>query len=864
MYRSSLISKLLRNIFSLIPLLFLVVLLITNIVIEALSQIDKSADKQYREFIQASIAQQAKVVGTLAMDYAWWDEAIIKLVESPDRDWADNNIGSYMNEKFGISMSFVLGRDDQIISAFKDGIYSLNLDYLLQNATLIKMHKIARSMSISSPTPVHSLARVGTELFIVGAFPFTPEVERNGPRAGSHLSVLTFLKRVDDEFLKNHAKAFHLNIQDVTLGKSKAGVPLYDLDNVHIGNLQYSPPIPSKEFLTKVIVPILLLVVVLSVIIFMVVRGRKQISDLNREIKTDKNKLKINSEILKGIHEAVVITDSEGRITEVNDSHCQLMGYEREEVIGKDTSLFKSGIHDAEFYRQMWHELNTNGHWEGEVYDKRKNGEIFPKWLSISAVEDEAKNDKKFIGIFTDISKLKEQEKRLKQIAHFDSLTQLPNRLLFQERVEQKLLMANRRDGGLVAIFFIDIDHFKHVNDSLGHSVGDQLLITIAKRITESLRASDTVSRICSDDERAPVIARIGGDEFTVALDGIHDIQEITPIITRLQSSLNEPLFLDRKEVFPSASIGISVYPHDGDNYSTLMKHADTAMYCSKKEGRNLFHFFSNEMNMYASKRIELESSLRKALKNGDFTLHYQPKMDMARDHVYGVEALIRWHDQELGFIPPSDFIPVAEETSLILDIGDWVLNTACCQVAEWNKADNVNIQLAVNLSGRQFKDSELLSKIVTALNKSGLQPSALELEVTETVMIDDIDHAISSLQSLRDIGVSIAIDDFGTGYSSLSYLKQLPVDTLKLDRSFSAQMQDDERVAAITESIIHMGQKLALMIVAEGIETEHQSAQLLEYGCNYQQGFLHARPLPAEAALNFIYSHQERINDLN
>lgn len=663
---------------------------------------------------------------------------------------------------------------------------------------------------------------------------------------------------MDDLFLGEHAEAFHLEIHNVSITDGSTGMPLYSIDGIKVGTLTYSPPTPSKEFLTKVITPILLLATILSLIFFLVFRELRQISNLNNEIKTDRNKLKINNEILKGIHEAVVITDSRGNIKEANDSHCQLMGYSREEILGKNTRLFKSGRHNDEFYQQMWNDLMTKGHWEGEVYDKRKSGEIFPKWLSISVVEDESK-EKNYIGIFSDISELKEQEKRLKQIAHFDSLTQLPNRLLFQERVEQKLLYANRRGGGLVALFFIDIDNFKHVNDSLGHSIGDQLLIEIANRITKSLRMSDTVGRIYSDDDdQILVVARIGGDEFTVALDGMHDVKEITPIITRLQTSLCKSILFDGQEVFPSASVGISVFPHDGDDYNSLMKHADTAMYCSKKSGRNLFHFFSKEMNTVASKRIELESGLRKALKNENFILHYQPKMDVAENRIHGVEALIRWNDPELGVIPPSDFIPIAEETDLILKIGEWVLETACKQVAEWNRTSNSNIQLAVNLSARQFKDPDLLSKIIVALYRSGLQPNKLEIEVTETVMIDDIDHAIHTLQALRDKGVSIAIDDFGTGYSSLSYLKQLPVDTLKLDRSFTSVIHDNSRVAAITESIIHMGQKLSLMIVAEGVETEQQSKQLLEYGCKYQQGFLHARPLPTESVIDFIHSYQK------
>ncbi len=568
--------------------------------------------------------------------------------------------------------------------------------------------------------------------------------------------------------------------------------------------------------------------------------------------------LRLSHEVLQSTSEAVVVTDTHGIIQEVNAAYCQLTGYRADEVLGKNPRTHKSDRHDADFYRDMWAALTEQGHWRGEIWDQRKNGEVYPKWLSISAVRNDQGVTTHYVGVFSDITERKDQEARLEQMALYDSLTTLPNRLLFKEHVTQKLLKARRQPDNKIALLFIDLDHFKHVNDSLGHAAGDRLLVEVAQRISQSLRGSDSIGRVTSNPRDASsMVARMGGDEFTVAIDGLQDNEAIALIIERLRTTLDLPVLLGQQEVFVSASIGVSVFPDDGANYEELVKNADMAMYRSKNAGRNQFTFFSPALDNIASRRIELEAGLRRALHEGGFILHYQPKICAASGSIDGMEALVRWQHPDKGLIPPGDFIQVAEDTGLIVPMGEWIIATACRQVQIWNQTQHTSLKLAVNLSARQFSDPALLDKILAILQTSGFPPEQLELEVTESSIISNIETAIQTLNQLRAAGISVAIDDFGTGYSSLSYLRKLPLDTLKIDRSFISSITTDKKVAAIVKTIIDMGQNLQLAIVAEGVETAEQSALLNRYNCPCQQGFLFSRPLDTDTMTRFITQTQ-------
>ncbi len=555
--------------------------------------------------------------------------------------------------------------------------------------------------------------------------------------------------------------------------------------------------------------------------------------------------LMLASHVMRSTSEAVVITDADNYVVDVNEAYCDITGYNREEVLGENPSLVRSSLHDEAFYQIMWQTLAKQGCWKGEIWDRRKNGEVFPKWLAINAVKNEQGKLTHYVGVFSDISELKSKEAELQALAHFDPLTRLPNRVLCKELVEQQLFNA-KRSRHKVALLFIDLDHFKHVNDSLGHAAGDELLVEVAQRLERSLLQTGTA---CADASvSGHTIARLGGDEFIIAIDNLQAVDGLGDLVERMQQAIREPMLIQQKTVHVDSSIGIAIYPDDGQSYGKLSRHADTAMYRAKEGGRNRFVFFTEEMNRQAHQRLEMEIELRQSLEAGHFEVYYQPKICTASTKVYGMEALVRWNHPELGVVSPLDFIQIAEDTGLIIPLGEWILQQACHYCVNLNRQTSTAIQVAVNISARQFADPQLVDKVIRALAETGLEASQLELEVTESMVIGDIDDAIKTINQIRALGVKIAVDDFGTGYSSLSYLKRLPIDTLKIDRSFVNPLDDpaalDDRV--IVEAIIRMGQQLRMKIVAEGVETSTQDLVLCRLGCDLLQGYLYSRPLSA------------------
>jgi len=542
--------------------------------------------------------------------------------------------------------------------------------------------------------------------------------------------------------------------------------------------------------------------------------------------------------------EAILITDQDNRIVEINPAFTRLTGYTIDEVRGANPRILASGRTTPETYQTLWASLQSGGHWQGELWDRHKDGHIYPKWASISTILDEQGNITHYLASFTDISERKAAEERIDYLAHHDVLTGLPNRFSLENRLDQALLTA-RREQIQLAVMFIDLDRFKIINDTLGHHIGDLLLAEVAKRLRQCVRESD-------------IVARIGGDEFVVVLAGMAAMADATSVANKVLYRLAEPYLIEGHTLHSSPSIGIGTFPGDGDTAEALMKAADTAMYHAKDQGRNNAQYFTAAMNAEAYERMTLERELRIALRENQFELHYQPQVCTHNKAVCGVEALVRWRHPERGLIPPLSFIPIAEESGLIEELGGWVLNEACRQLAVWRREGIEGIRMAVNLSAHQLRSSDLIDIVGSTMARHGIDHGDLELEVTESVAMHDPEHAIQRLTALRDMGVELAIDDFGTGYSSLAYLKLLPIQTLKLDRSFVKDIESDENDAAISAATIALAHSLGLKVVAEGVETAAQSGFLEAHACDFLQGYLHGRPEPAERLTGMLPHRSE------
>jgi diguanylate cyclase (GGDEF)-like protein/PAS domain S-box-containing protein len=536
--------------------------------------------------------------------------------------------------------------------------------------------------------------------------------------------------------------------------------------------------------------------------------------------------------------QGVMITDDEGRILRVNNVFTDLTGFSSEDAIGEKPSILRSGHHDPEFYAGMWHDLLAKGRWAGEVTNRRKNGEIFVAWETISTVYDDSGLPRYFIAMFQDVTDQKLANQRIYQLAHYDILTQLPNRQLLGDRITHALDRA-RRQGSWLGLLFIDLDKFKVVNDTLGHHAGDKLLAIVAERLTKCVRASDTV-------------ARLGGDEFAILLEGIDSLSDIERVAEKIITTTAEAIPLEGRQWRIGASVGISLYPRDGEDMGSLLKNADTAMYKAKADGRNRFQFFDASLAQQAAEHVARESALRQAIAEQGLHLHYQPLVDIASGRVIGVEALVRWRHAG-KMIPPDEFIPLAEESGLIVPLGQWVAHTACAEIAALTQRLGRSLRLSLNVSALELKHAGYLDTLLQAVSDSGLPPASLELEITETSMMQELRGKATLFERLSDQGISIAIDDFGTGYSSLSYLKRLPVDTLKIDRTFVLDTPTDPDDCAIIRTIIYMGRSLGLRMVAEGVENADQLAFLREQGCDIAQGYLFSRPLPLNELENLL-----------
>lgn len=546
--------------------------------------------------------------------------------------------------------------------------------------------------------------------------------------------------------------------------------------------------------------------------------------------KDAEEKLLLANKVFENTIEGIVVTDPKGQIVQVNPGFTAITGYAAEEAIGHNPRILKSDRHPQHFYHHMWTQLVHDGHWAGEIWNRRKNGESYPEWLTISAVKNEAGLTTNYVSIFHDITELKSQEDALKYQAQHDALTGLPNRMLLDDRLRMALAQLGR-SGEKLALLFLDLDNFKNINDGLGHGAGDALLIDLSRRLEGLLRAGDT-------------LARLGGDEFLILLPEVDGVEGVSHIATRILEALGRPFSLGDVEFFVTASLGVTIAPDDGNEAGKLIKNADMAMYRAKSLGRNNYQFFTPEMDAAAHRRISLESKLRKAIEGERFELHYQPLVRMDSGCIVGVEALVRWRDGDT-LVSPAEFIPLAEDSGLILPLGEWVLRTAARQARLWQDA-GFDLGMSVNISSRQFAGPGLAQTLGEVLADTELQPGRLYFEITESMLMGDVAKAEATLNSLRAAGGTFFLDDFGTGYSSLSYLKRLPIDGLKIDRSFIRDITEDQDSLAIVTAIVSMARTLNLRIVAEGVETEAQRRILAGLGPMSMQGYLASRPVPA------------------
>lgn len=555
-------------------------------------------------------------------------------------------------------------------------------------------------------------------------------------------------------------------------------------------------------------------------------------SDITQRRK-DEDSLRQAAAVFDATQEGVLVTDARQQIVHCNPAFSRITGYSQAEILGQSPGMLKSGRHDKAFYDSLWGALQNRGSWSGEVWNRRKSGEIYPQWQCIRAINDEQGEISHYVAVFSDISALKRSQRELDYLAHHDPLSNLPNRLLFTERVERALERANVDEQG-GAVLLIDLDYFKHINESLGHNIGDLLLKEVGERLSQQIGNRMT-------------LARLGGDEFGLLYESCSSAEQATDMAQRLQACLTQAFRINQQELFVTASIGISLYPVTASDVGQVLRNADSALSKAKSIGRESYAFYSQELTEHARQRVELTSALRHALDHQELRVYYQPLICLRSQELIGVEALVRWQHPQRGLVPPGEFIPIAEETGLIGAIDSWVLEQSCRQMVAWKSAGAALQFVAVNVSSRLFSRGELDLRVAEVLRDSGLDPVHLELEVTESAIMDDPDAALTLLERLRALGIRLAIDDFGTGYSSLARLKRLPVHKLKLDQSFVRGLPHDQDDVAITRAVIALGHSMGLKVLAEGVEQQQQVDLLMQLDCDHAQGYFFGHPQPAE-----------------
>ncbi|MEW8027080.1 MAG: EAL domain-containing protein [Candidatus Thiodiazotropha sp.] len=544
--------------------------------------------------------------------------------------------------------------------------------------------------------------------------------------------------------------------------------------------------------------------------------------------------------IVSSFKDGILVTDLNLNIVEVNDAFTRVTGYKRDETLGQTPRILSSGRHGRDFYRQMWNDLKKKGHWQGIIWNRRKNGEIYPECLSIEIITDQHGEPSHYLGIFSDVSHQEAIKNQIHHMAYYDNLTGLPNRELFSDRLEMSISLA-KREKRTVALFFLDLDHFKDINDTLGHTIGDQLLSAVARRLTDTLRESDT-------------IARFGGDEFTVILSKISSKREAEKVANKIITAFKTPFRIDNHDISIRTSTGICLFPEHGENCESMIRHADTAMYQAKEKGKSCYAFYTSEMGTLQNNRVYLRNELRRALSEQTVSLAFQPQIDLNNNHINAIEVSPRWHHHSMGVIPAIQFIPIAEESGLIHELGDWILNSACSQLANWRNKFDVDLRIALKISVIQLSSGKLDKKIQSALTFYNLPKSSLELEITGSVLMTTKQEVLKSLSRIRQLGIPLSIDDIGAGYSSFNHIKRYSIDKLKIDRSYIGKSSEHDW--QLVRTIINMGHNLSLRVIAEGIETAEQLEYLKTFGCDLAQGSYISNPLNMHELEKLLAKH--------
>ena len=565
--------------------------------------------------------------------------------------------------------------------------------------------------------------------------------------------------------------------------------------------------------------------------------------ELAERVKTEERE-RLSARVFEHVGESIIITDPDCRIIYTNPACTVISGYTAKDMLGQKPSILQSGHHEATFYEDMWKVLLDKGRWQGEVWNRRKNGEVYPQWLNISSIKDTDGEITHYVAMGQDITDIKKSEEKILHQAHYDHLTDLPNRVLFEDRLNHAIARVPRGNEK-VALMFMDLDHFKNLNDSLGHHAGDLFLKQVALQFVDCLREEDTVSRL-------------GGDEFTVILEGINQKEDAAVVADKIISLFAKPFVIGGNEVYMGISIGIALYPDCSKEVKNLIKYADLAMYHAKDQGRNNYQFFQPDFESKVVEKVTMETHLRKGIENRELLAYYQPVINLESGEITGMEALMRWNRPGHGLVLPGIFIPIAEDKGLIVAMGEWILRQACEYVVSLTKLGFPSLALAVNLSARQFRDKGLVNKVERILQDTGFQPESLHLEITETTLMDNMESSIITMKRLKDMGIQISLDDFGTGYSSFNYLKHFPLDTLKLDHTFIKDITTDQDSARIAAAIISLARGLGLQVIAEGVENKQQLAFLDHFQCKKAQGFLFSKPVSGEDFLDLIKSKKK------
>ncbi|MFE6168063.1 EAL domain-containing protein [Viridibacillus arvi] len=543
--------------------------------------------------------------------------------------------------------------------------------------------------------------------------------------------------------------------------------------------------------------------------------------------------------VFETISEGIMITDPKKKIINVNPAFEFVTGYKKEEVVGHSPAILQSGIHASDFYKSMWNELYSKGEWQGEIWNRRKTGDVYPEWLSIMEVRNKQGEVTNYCGVFSDLTEQKDVEDELEKRAMTDSLTGVSNRFAYTERM-RVLLESSSTRSYQHAVLFLDLDRFKQINDTLGHAVGDYLLVEVVKRIQSLLKNKD-------------ILARYGGDEFVITLTNIHHPREAVHLAEMIIQLLEQPFAVEDQNLYVSTSIGISIYPNDGDDTEVLLTKADKAMYFAKQNGRGQFSFYFDELQTDSKRVLLLDNELRKAIENDSFELHYQPKVSVTTGAIVGVEALVRWQNEKLGFVSPGEFIPYAEETGLIIPISECIINRACQDYLKLKSQNIKNMPIALNISSIHFHQSNFIESITQILERNNCPAHYFEIELTERTVMNSEKETIRKLVLLKQLGFKLSIDDFGTGYSSLSYLVQFPLNYLKIDRSFIQHICSLDDKQAVVDAIIQMAHRLHMKVIAEGVEQREQVQLLRKMGCDMIQGYYYSKPLPLDEFTEFL-----------